>query len=158
MGHPFIVLAEENSRFLRFGRDVPSLGLGAEEEVGSGDSEEDVWGPGGHDGWKGSDVAHGLEESVDGPVGDGEADGDGVSGERAAFAHGGGEGDCEHRHDEGDEWVSELAVELYAEALGVEAGLPEIVDVVGEFAVGHLLRWAVFFDEVNGLLADLGEG
>jgi hypothetical protein len=47
------------------------LGGGAEEEVGAGDAEEDVWCPGGEDGGEGVDVAEGLEDEGDDPIGDG---------------------------------------------------------------------------------------
>ena len=133
-------------------------GGGAHEEVGAGEAEEDVGGPGGEEGGEGVDVAHGLKGAGDDPVGDGEADRGGDAGEAAALAHGEGEGNAEDGHDEGDEGVSELAVELDAKAHSVEAGLGEVCDVAGEFVVAHLLRGAIFFLEVGGLLVDLGEG
>ena len=47
-------------------------------------------------------------------------------------------------------WTSELA--------GLKTGLAEVGDVVVELVERHFLGLAVFFFEVVGLLADLGEG
>ena len=58
-----------------------ALGGGAEQEVGSGDAEEKVWGPGGEEGGERVDVAEGFEDQSYDVVGDGQADGGGNAGE-----------------------------------------------------------------------------
>jgi hypothetical protein len=69
---------------------LESVGLGgsSEEEIGSGDAEEQVGCPGSEDGREGVDVAHGLEEAINDPIGDAEPDGGGDSCEGATFSHG----------------------------------------------------------------------
>ena len=133
------------------------LGGGAEDEVGADNGEEEIGGPGGEQGREGIDVSQGTENSGDDPVGDGDCDGGGDADEASALAHEEGEGDGENGHDEGDDWVCDLAFKLDAETNGVEAGLAEVSDVGGELAVGHLLRLFLFLDEVTGLLVDIGE-
>src|ERR1035437_1138951 len=131
------------------------LGWGTEEEVGAGHGEEEVGGPCGEQGREGVDVSQGAEDAGDDPVGDGDRDGCGDAGEATALAHEESEGNGEDGHDQGDGGVGEFAIELDAETDGVEAGLAEVCDVVGELAVGHLLRLNVFFVEVGWLLVDL---
>src|SRR5450756_2786715 len=126
------------------------LGGGSEEEVGSGDAEEEIGGPGGEDGREAVDIAHGSEEAVYDPVGQGQADGYSDSGESAAFSGGEGEGNGEDGHDQGDQGVGQFAVELDGKPFGVEAGLFEVGDVVGELPVVHFLGLKVFFFEVAG--------
>ena len=60
-------------------------------------------------------------------------------------------------HDERDDRVGELAVKLYAQAHGIKAALPQVVDVAGELGVRHLLRLADHFCEVAGLFVYLRE-
>ena len=79
------------------------------------------------------------------------------SNQTATLAHRESKGNGEDRHDEGDEGIGELALELHAEADGVEAGAAEIGDVFIQLGVAHLVGELVLLLEVAGLLANLWE-
>lgn len=129
----------------------------AEEKVTPQHGEEQVRGPGGEHGGKRVYVAEILKDVRDDVVGDGYPDCGAKAGDIASFPCAKRERDGDDRHNEGDERVSQLAVELDTKAGSVEAGLLKVVDVTGEFVVTHLLRGAFFLFEIAGLFTDLGE-
>src|SRR6202034_1820597 len=110
----------------------------AEQKPGSCQSKEEVGRPGGKEGGQPADVTHGLEESRNDEIGDGDADGNGDAGERTALAHGNSERNGKDGHDQGDERIGNFVIQLHAERNGIESALAEVVNVGGEFAETHL--------------------
>src|SRR5271156_4031049 len=129
-----------------------------QQEISACEAEKYVGRPGRKKCRKQVHVAHGFKCPRDDKIGDGDPDGDGDSGQRASFAHGEREGNGQDRHNQCDDWIRQLPIELYAQAYSVKAALAQVVDVCLQLVETHLRRKQRFLFEILRMLVNLGEG
>src|SRR3984885_9133373 len=128
-----------------------------QQQVAAGEAKEQIGRPRGEERGQHVHVAHRFECAGYHPIRDGDADGGGDAGERAALAHKERERHRQYGHDERDERIGDLVIELHAQPHGVKAALPQVVDVTRELDEAHLRRLAVLFFEIGRRLGQSSE-
>src|SRR5208282_1114330 len=92
----------------------------------------------------------------DRPIDNADADGGGNPCQRGAFAGGEREGDGENGHDQRDQRIGNLLLQLDAQTHHVKSALFEIVNVAAQFFVAHFRRLFNFLLEVGGRFRQFG--
>ena len=109
-----------------------------EEEVQAEEKEDQVGRPGGEEGRKLADAAHGFRQRGDGPIGDADPNAEGHAADGAAATHQKSEGNRQHHADGGDQRDRQAFVPLHGERRDIEAGAVKAVDIAAQIAPVHL--------------------